>query len=208
MPSRISTSGSSCRSRRGIETSSPALLPPLVVLPFALIRLGAAERVANDELDAGPRHRIAARSGLAELPHVFRILAERELDPRRRAFEHQRPRVLAPAQLDHLVLAADRIGAAVQHVRHRQPAGEVAIDRHVGGIEHVLDAGHRADRRAAFVDRVGGDVRVRVDDAGRDEASLGIDDVGARRECRCPIRRPRQSCRRAARRCRSESCRA
>ena len=95
------------------------------------------------------------------------------------ALEDQPARGLAPAQLDHLVLAADRIGAAVQHVRDGQAAGQVAIDRHVGGIEHVFDAGHRAHRGAAFVDRVGGDVRVRVDDAGRDEAALGFDDVGA-----------------------------
>ena len=168
LPSRISTSGSSCRSRRGIDVMRlrRLLRAPLVVLPFALIGLGAAEGVTDHELDAGPGHRVTARPGLAELTHVFRVLAERELDARRRAFEDQPARVLAPAQLDHLVLAADRIGAAVQHVGHGQAAGEVAINRHIGRIEHVLDAGHRADGGAALVDRLGGDVRVRIDDAG------------------------------------------
>ena len=88
-------------------------------------------------------------------------------------------RGLAPAQFDHLVLAADRVGAAVEHVRDGQAAGEVAVDVDIGRREHVLDPGHRAHRRAAFVDRVGGDVRVAVDDARRDELAGGVDDLGA-----------------------------
>src|SRR5262249_10161467 len=85
-----------------------------------------------------------------------------------------------PAQLDHIVLAADRVGAAVQHVRRRHAAREIAIDVDVGRIEYVLDAGHRADGRAAFVDGIGGDVRVAVDDAGRHELAAAVHDVGAR----------------------------
>ena len=65
-------------------------------------------------------------------------------------------------------------------------AGQVAIDVDVGRVEHVAHAGHRADRRRAFVDRVVGDVRVRVDDAGRDELAGAVEDLGARREsARC-----------------------
>src|SRR6185295_7994032 len=86
---------------------------------------------------------------------------------------------LAPAQLDHVVLPANRVRAAVQHVGGRDAAGQIAVDVDVGRIEDVLDAGHRADGRPAFVDRVGGDVRVTVDDAGRDELAGGVDDVGA-----------------------------
>ena len=156
-------------------------LAAFVVQPLFLVDLGAAERIADHELGAGARNRIAARSGLPELPHVFRILAERELDARRSAFEDQPARVLAPAQFDHLVLAADRVGAAVQHVRHRQAAGEVAIDCDVGRVEDVLDPRHRAHRRAALVDRFRGNVRVRVDDAGRDESPGGVDNLRARR---------------------------
>ena len=50
------------------------------------------------------------------------------------------------------------------------------------GFEHVAHAGHRADRRRALVDRVVGDVRVRVDDARRDELAGAVIDVGARRD--------------------------
>ena len=83
---------------------------------------------------------------------------------------------LAPAQLDDRVLAADRVGAAVQDVGGRQAAGEVAIDVDVGRDRaRPRMPGHRADRRPAFVDGVVGDVRVRVDDARRDELAGGVD---------------------------------
>ena len=133
-------------------------LAPVVLLPLALIGLGPAERVANHELHAGSRNRVAARTGLAELAHVLGVLAERELDAGHRALEHQASGRFAPPQLDHLVLPANRVGAAVQHVGRGEPAGEVAIDVDVGRIEHVFDARHRAHRRPALVDRVGADV--------------------------------------------------
>ena len=102
--------------------------------------------------------------------------------PGMRAFEEQVfAALLAPAQLDDRVAAADRVARAVQHVGDRDAAGELAIDVDVGGVEHVLDAHHRRHDRAALVDGVGGDVRVRVDDAGRDELAGGVDHLGARR---------------------------
>ena len=67
----------------------------------------------------------------------------------------------------------------MQDVGGGRAAGEVAIDVDVGRIEHVFHAGHRADRDAAFVDGVVGDVRVRVDDARRDELAGRVVDVGA-----------------------------
>jgi hypothetical protein len=87
----------------------------------------------------------------------------------------------APPQLHHEVLAADRVGAAVQHVGGGDAAGEVAVDVDVRRIEDVLDAGHRADGRPTLVDRVRRDVRVGVDDAGRDELALAVDHRRARR---------------------------
>ena len=53
--------------------------------PLGLVRPGPRERVANHELHAHAAGRIAARSLLAELPHVLRVLAQRELDARQRA---------------------------------------------------------------------------------------------------------------------------
>ncbi len=65
-----------------------ARLVLLVVLPRLLVGLGARERVADHVLDAHARHRISARAGLAAADrHVLRVLAERELDARQRAFE-------------------------------------------------------------------------------------------------------------------------
>jgi hypothetical protein len=77
-------------------------------------------------------------------------------------------------------LPPDRIRAAVQHVGDGQAAGQIAIDVDVGRIEDVFDTGHRADRRPAFVDRIGRDVRMTIDDARRHEPARRIDDVGAR----------------------------
>ncbi len=157
----------------------------LVVLPRLLVHLRARERVAHDVLHALARRRIPPRSGTGLLTRPLHVFAERELDAGQRAFEHQifAPR-LAPPQLDDDGLAADRVGAAVQDVRHREPAGEVAIDADVGRIEHVAHPGHRAHGRRALVDRVVGDVRVGVDDARRDELAGAVIDVGARRNRR------------------------
>jgi hypothetical protein len=150
------------------------------LLPRLLIRLGAGEGVADHELDAQSSHRVAPGDRLGAGGHVLRVLAESELDPRHRAVELDLVGPgLAPSQLDHLVLPADGIRAAVQHVGRRRAARQVAIDVDVGRVEHVLHARHRAHRRAAFVDGVVRDVRVCVDDARRNELSGGVDDLGA-----------------------------
>src|SRR2546425_4692964 len=67
-------------------------LPPLVLLPFLLIRFRACERVADYVLDAHARTWIARRAGVAlasagAAAGSLRIFAERELDARHRAFE-------------------------------------------------------------------------------------------------------------------------
>src|SRR5262245_2444146 len=81
-----------------------ASLDLLVVLPGFLICLRAREGIADHELDAQPGHRVAARTRRrGACRHVFRILAEGELDPRHRALELDVLRSrLAPSQLDHL----------------------------------------------------------------------------------------------------------
>ena len=106
------------------------------------------------------------------------IFAEGELDSGHRAFERQLRRGLAPAQLDDDGLAADRIGAAMQNIRGRDAASEIAIDVDVFGIQHVGDVRDRRDRDAAFVDvAVHRDVRVAIDDAGHDELAVGVNDL-------------------------------
>ena len=155
----------------------------VVRLPGLLIRLRARERVTNHVLDTHPRDRIPARPGLAELAHVLRILAEGELDARRRSLEDEVLGArLPPPQLDHLILAANRVGASVEHVGRRQAASQIAIDVDVGGVEDVAHPRHGTDGRAALVDRVVADVRVAVDQAWRDESSGHVNGLGVGRD--------------------------
>ncbi len=158
------------------------LLPRGVGLPLALVCLRPGERVADDELDAGPARRVALRPrGRAGGPHRFRVLAERELQARHAGVEHH---VLGarfpPAQLDDGVGAADRVGAAVEHAGHGDAARQVPVDVHVERVEHVQHVGHRADRRPPLVGGVLGDVRVLVHDARRDELAGRVHHLGAR----------------------------
>ena len=151
----------------------------VVRVPRRLVRLGPEERLAHHVLDALPGRRIASRRRVGRAGPLH-VLAERELDAGHRAREHQVARLgHAPLELDRHDLAANRIGAAVHDVGRRRAARQVAVDVDVGRIEHVFHADHRAVRRRAFVDRVVGDVRVRVDDARRNELAGAVDDVGA-----------------------------
>jgi hypothetical protein len=76
---------------------------------------------------------VAFRRRAGAAAAALRVFAERELDARHRALEDEVLGArLAPAQLDDLVLAADRVGAAVEHVGDRQSAGEIAVDVDVG----------------------------------------------------------------------------
>ncbi len=155
----------------------------VVRLPGLLIGLRARERVTNHVLDTHPRDRIPAGPGLAELAHVLRILAERELDARRRSLEDEVLRArLPPPQLDYLILATNRVGASVEHVGGRQAASQIAIDVDVGGVEDVAHPRHGTDGRSSLVDGVVADVRVAVDQAWRDEPSGHVNDLGIGRD--------------------------
>src|SRR5204863_3222596 len=80
------------------------------------------------------------------------VFAQRELDARQRALKDQIARArLAPSELDDDGLAADRVRAAVEDVRRRRAAGQVAVDVRIGRIDDVFHAGHRADGDRAFV---------------------------------------------------------
>src|SRR5690606_37438935 len=116
---RLELEIASWRDRVGIRS-----LRLLVILPGLLVGLRPRERVADDVLDAHPGERITPRAAAPSSLDVLRVLAERELDPRHRPFEEQFFSLLRPpAQLDHGVLAADRVGAAVEDVRGRETAG-------------------------------------------------------------------------------------
>src|SRR5690606_36775963 len=94
--------------------------------------------------------------------------ADRELDALRRTLEDQALAVSAPAELDDGAPVADRVRAAVQDVHGGDAARERAVDADVVRVEHALDPDHRADADRTLLDRAGGEVRVRVDDAGGD----------------------------------------
>ena len=61
-------------------------------------------------------------------------------------------RAAAPAQLHDRVLAADRVGRAVQDVGRRRPARELAVDRDVERVDDVLDPHLGRDGVRALVD--------------------------------------------------------
>ena len=151
----------------------------LIVLPLFLVHVRAGERVANHVLHALARRRIPPRALLIDAGRrPLRILAERELDAGQRAGEQQLIGLgHAPAELDVDGLSAVGARAPVQDVRRRHAAGQVPLTRYVERVQHVAHARHRAHRRGALVDGVVRDVRVRVDDAGRHELALALDDL-------------------------------
>src|SRR5690606_33532032 len=139
--------------------------PVRITIPLATVAIVGPcgrERVAEELLDAHARLRIARRGRAAIAP--LDVLAERELDPGRRLSELQLVGDEAPAELDHLILTSDRIGRAVEDVRRREAAGELAIDIDIVAIEEIADANLRGDRLRPFVDpAIGRHVRVAVD---------------------------------------------
>ncbi len=114
------------RCRIGVARARGLVRPPLL-----LVRLRAGEGVAHDVLDARPRQRMAPRRLLyaaSTRPQVLGVLAERERDARHGAPEEQFGRAHgAPPQLDDRIGAADGVGAAVQHVGHRQATREDTV---------------------------------------------------------------------------------
>ena len=117
---------------------------------------GGAEALVNRLFDAHARLRIAPTVGGCVAPvALLRVLAERELDSRWRVSEDEILGFATPAQLDDLVLTADRVRRAVEDVRHREPTRELPVDRDVLGVEHVGNAHLAGDDARTFVDRSG-----------------------------------------------------
>ena len=81
--------------------------------------------------------------------------------------------------LDDDGLPADHVGGAVQQQRSRHAAGQRAVDGLVLVVEGVLHHHLRRDRAGRFVDVVvEREVRVGVDDAGREILSARVDHRG------------------------------
>ena len=144
----------------------PTLL--LVFLASPAVVLCRPEAVGEDLLHAHAGLRVAGGKGVAPVG-LLDVLAEGELDALGRAVELERFWADAPAELDDLVLPADRVGRAVEDVGGGGAAGELAVDGDVVGVDEVADADFRGNGLGAFVDAaVGGDVGVGVDEAGGD----------------------------------------
>ena len=147
--------------------------------PAGGVFLGRGKAVLQHLLDAHARGRVA-RAG-AEV-RALDVFTQRELDAGLRAFEDQRLRIAAPAQLDDLALPADGVGRTVQHVGRGQAAGELAVDRHVGGVQHIGHAHFGGDGVAELVDAARHrDMRVGVDEAGREVLAAGVNELGTGR---------------------------
>src|SRR5690348_13883892 len=156
----------------------------VVILPLLLIDFRFGERFTDHILHAHARSWIPEVAGGPEavgIAGALRVLAERKLDPRHRALEDHVVGILAPAHLEDSTLAADRVGAAMQNIGRGDTARQRAIDLDVLRIEYIFDAYHRGNRDAAFVDAVGGNVRMAIDNARHDVLPARIDDLGALR---------------------------
>ena len=145
--------------------------------PLAVVLPRGGEAVLVEGRDAHPglweaRVFVVAPVGL------LHVLAQRKLDAGRRGLELDRFRPLAKPQLDDGVLAADRVGGAVQQIGHSQSAGELAQDFRRLRVDDVADRDHRRGGQGAFVDRAEDHaVVVGVDETGGDMFALGVNHV-------------------------------
>src|ERR1700727_3090931 len=124
----------------------------VVIVPLLFIFRRLDECLANHFFHAKSRGRVAIRNSRRwGKAGTLRIFAQRKFDSRDSALERQFARGLAPTQLDHDRLAADRVGAAVQNIGYRDAPGEIVVDADVIGVQYVSNIGHRGNRRAAFI---------------------------------------------------------
>src|ERR1700691_3407382 len=157
-----------------------------VIAPFLLVGAGLGQGLANDILHTHAAGGIAQSGGSSEAvsgrPRALDVFAQGKLDAGRGTFEDQPLGVFAPAHLHHLALAADGVGAAVQYVGGSHTAGQSAVDIDIVRVDNILNPHHRRDGHRAFIDAVGRDVRVAVDDAGHHELAARVDDARAIRD--------------------------
>src|SRR2546423_14851465 len=97
-------------------TSGEALV---VILPRLLVVPGFTERATNGLFDSHTRGRIPPGLTWDTEIRALGILAQCELDARKRAFERQLRGGLAPAHLDDQRFSAKRIGPPLEKVPRR-----------------------------------------------------------------------------------------
>src|SRR6476620_8343005 len=129
------------RSDRMLSTRHPQAVSP----PIRLVVLSLHKTLPDDLFNAHARPWVAALGWPRRGKHCwwrvslpFRIFAKCEFDPRLGTGKQHLLCRLAPTQLDDDGLSADRIRAAVQHIRYRQSAGQRAIDVDVHRIDDVF----------------------------------------------------------------------
>jgi len=125
---------------------------------------------------------VALRGAADAEIRTFRIFAESKLDTGERAFKGEFRGGLSPTKLDDDGLPSDGICGTVEDVCGGYAAGEIAPNRDVVGVEHIGDVHHGGDGHGAFVDTaVNSNVRMAVDDPGRNELAGGINHDRVRR---------------------------
>ena len=145
------------------------------------IFLRGAKTIADNFFHAHARLRITRGETFAPV-RLLDVFAQREFHALRRVGEFHFFRQRAPAEFHDLVLSADRIGRAVEQIRTRQAAGQLAINLDVSRIDHIADAHFAGHRVRAFIHAAtDGGVRMAIDDAGRDVQTFAIDNGGAAR---------------------------
>jgi hypothetical protein len=114
------------------------------------------------------------------------VLAKRELDRRRGLGEFERLGQSAPAELDRLALATNRVGGTMEDVRRRHAARQLAVDIHVRRVDEIANPHLGRDRLRRLVDAsIGRHVRMAIDQTRGQMTSAAIDDDRARRGRHC-----------------------
>ena len=147
----------------------------LFLFQRCIVFLGRAKTVAHDLLDAHARLWVTRIEFVAPV-RLLNVFAEREFHSRHRLRKFQFFRERAPAEFDHLVLAAHRIRGAVEDIRRRHAAGQLAVKSDVGRVDHITDAHLAGHRVAGFVHASANrGVRMAIDNSWRDVHSLAVD---------------------------------
>ena len=116
-----------------------------IVRPCFLVVARRFEAVAQNLLDAHARLWIAVTS-IRTPVGLFDVFTQRKFDARHRTGELQPLGVRAPAKFDDLILSANGVGRAVQQIRRRHAAGQLAVDVDVRRIDDIADAHFGGDR--------------------------------------------------------------
>ena len=151
------------------------------LLPVVGVLLGLGEDLAHR---APVAHARGGRA-LALAVDAHRVLAARHLEDLGGAREAHGARAPLRQQVHHDAATSDEVAAARQRADRRDAAGDGALDGGILRPERVLGPQPRGDRVGQLVavvvplgvrHRVDAHVRVRVDNPGRDELAVAVDD--------------------------------